>query len=703
MNGVNSSLTDALRNLASAINQDLASPEAAERAQTAEEQRRVGALRSVLEGIAQALALSNDDAPEPAAAADAVALREGRYAAANAQYQGELRLDTGQHGIVSLDLYLGTTSSRTYLASLRSNPGAIVRPGQHRFGVVGEDEDGNQATGTVEITPMSETQATVGVTLDRGLNSLPVSVPLVMIAVWQSPFFRTIGLEVDAEDGIAPLPSFSADGRAVTLETCFGDAGLEVIAVGRRDSIPKPANGWDDAQLHGLMSRFANEALGQKAWTLHLLLLSRSSTDRRLLGVMFDSGERDENGFPRQGAAVFTEPIRNHRAGFERKLLQTTAHELGHALNLAHRFERVVSRADSTSCMNYDWRYMGGGRDEQFWREFRFGFDPDEVRFLRHGPRGAVIPGGVEFHTVNYWSDGTGGYSPYYQEVALQGLELRLSPPPAGTLFGFAQPVLLALALKNTTGRTVDIPSQFLDPKSGFLEILVRRVGLPGPGNASKQFSFSPLFNRCWDLQDSASDLVPDGGSLTNNLNLTFGSAGFTFAEPGAYEVTAVLSLFDRVRQVDQIVRSNTLRIRIAHPQSLEEEREAIDLMRKDVGYYLTLGGSDVLSKAADTLEEVRQRRQGKSKEVTDPLVANIIRCQAINLSRDFTTYSDGAFHSRPADPPHAADLLGLLTTDRARRFFDPATERGNLNLMKRLREQDGQTAGDQTPSPAAG
>lgn len=679
-------LTNSLNELAEFFGQELAALEGG-RPITSEEQKRAGILRQTLGSIARLVTGAGEGDETPGAADDTFAMREGRYIAANAQFQAELRLDTGQTEIVSMDLYIGSTSSRSYLASLRSSPGVAVGRGQRRFSVAGEDDEGGQATGTVELIPLSETQATVKVTLDRGLSGLPVSVPLIMTAAWQSPFFRTIGLEVDTEEGLPALPSFPFEERAVTLESCYGEAGIEIVPVGRRDAIPKTTQGWDDSQLHGLMSRFANESLDQKAWVLHLLILSRSQT-RGLLGVMFDSGERDENGFPRQGAAVFAEPIRNHPAGFERKMIQTTTHELGHALNLAHRFERVVSRADSTSCMNYDWRYLGGGREDQFWRNFRFAFDPDEIRFLRHGPRSSLIPGGAEFHTVNYWSDGTGGYSPYVPEVALKGLELSLRPPEAGTLFNFAQPVLLTVELKNTSGRAVSIPPQFLDPKSGFLEILVRRLGVPTPNASRNQLTFSPIINRCWDMKDAAADTVPDGGSLTNNVNLTFGSAGFTFAEPGSYEVTAVLTLFDRTRQVDQIVRSEPLRIRVAHPQSLDEERDAIDLFRRDVGFYLALGGSDVLTRAAETLETVRDRRQGRGREITDPLVAHIVRCKAINSSRDFVTYSEGKFHTRNADKEESAKLFSSLEAGAAKQFFDPATRRGNSRTLERLAER---------------
>jgi hypothetical protein len=95
-----------------------------------------------------------------------------------------------------------------------------------------------------------------------------------------------------------------------------------------------------------------------------------------------------------------------------------------------------------------------------------------------------------------------------------------------------------------------------------------------------------------------------------------------------------------------------------------------------------------VLTRAADTLEEIRQKRQRRDEAVNDPLVAHIIRCQAINSSRDFTTYAEGAFHTRPAEPEKAASLLGLLEAPAARQFFDPATVSGNRELLEHVKAE---------------
>jgi len=156
------------------------------------------------------------------------------------------------------------------------------------------------------------------------------------------------------------------------------------------------------------MAATADAPLSAAAWELHLLLLSATSR-AGLLGIMFDTSST----LPRQGSAVFVDEIRRLvTAETDRKIVQTVVHELGHALNLVHRFERVVGQAGSTSFMNYDWRYRGGGHDAEFWQRFAFTFDPDELEFLRHGPRSAVLPGDAAFHSVRYWSGYSGDSQP---------------------------------------------------------------------------------------------------------------------------------------------------------------------------------------------------------------------------------------------------------------------------------------------------
>jgi hypothetical protein len=609
-----------------------------------------------------------------------VQIRDGRFEGRNQDAFVELRVDGD---VVSADLYrFGPGDRRDWVASARTAPGTTYTLG--RVGaIIAEDDLGGATTGTVTITPTNGSSESMAVSFRLGapLNGLPGSAPIEFTVEWVADALRTIKVEVETEEGVAPLADAVHAGQPVSIESCLLEAGLEVEQAGRADRIPGNPTGWDVAGLHTLMQDFAQESLSERAWTLHLLLLSRS-TMRGLLGVMFD----DTQVLPRQGAAVFADEIRDIQGiDHDRKLIQTSVHELGHALNLAHRFERVVGRADSTSFMNYDWRYLGGNKRDEFWENFAYAFDADELSFLRHGLRTAVIPGGAAFHSTRYWNEGTGGYSPYVPEVPLEGFELELHAPPSGRLFAFAQPIFLEVALRNLTGETLELPPGLLDPKSGVLEILIRRTEGRSTSSLAGVDTFQPILQRCFDLDPQVRDTVPHGQVLRDNVNLTYGSSGFSFAEPGAYEVTALLALFDQATETELILRSPALPIRVAAPQSVQEDRDAMDLFSDEVGTYIALGGNRNLEAAHRALEAFVARRAGADGQVTDPVAAAVVRAQALDAQRSYVRFEDGAYRTLAADEDRAAQLLGRLG-DESMAAFDAVTAAKTRELKETYR-----------------
>jgi hypothetical protein len=617
-------------------------------------------------------------------------IQDGRYEGGDAKIFVVIRVDTEDTGVVSGDVYRMGASARDYVASVRTAPGLRVPPYGGHWAAEWQDSLGAATTGTLGLTAAADNKDTVTVTLraDRALNGIPQGRDLVLPATLAGPELRELGIEIEKEDGVRLPGPVSLPGRPdQTLQGCLRAAGFSVQDAGDFTEIPRSADGWALSEtftvLNDLMSATAQAQLSAPDWQLHLLMLSRSTRDG-LLGVMFDSS----GVLQRQGVAIFVDEIRGHLPDDveDRKILQTTVHELGHGLNLAHRFERQVGRADSTSFMNYDWRYRGGGHAEEFWERFAFTFDPDEREFLRHAPRAAVIPGGAPFHSVSYWADGTGGYSPYLPEVPVPGFKLTLTPPAAGPLFAFGQPVFLEITLENATSSEVTLPPEVLDPKAGILEIVIRRRSGSVPTGLTDAMSFTPIMQRCFDFQPGTGEVVPPGGRLHNNLNLTFGSSGFPFPEPGEYDVIPLLNfpseaLFGQV--IDQIIVGTPLRIRVAHPQSLDEERDAMVLLRPDVGAWFALGGSDCLDAARDALEEVRDRRQTVNGP-GDGVTAAIVRAAGMDAARRSVRYRDGRFTESPGDPERAAALLGSLD-GQALRTFDRHTAEHTATLARAL------------------
>jgi hypothetical protein len=131
----------------------------------------------------------------------------------------------------------------------------------------------------------------------------------------------------------------------------------------------------------------------------------------------------------------------------------------------------------------------------------------------------------------------------------------------------------------------------------------------------------------------------------------------------------------------------------VANPQTIEEEVDAMDLFRDDVGAYLALGGNRGLSSAAEALETIRERRQAGEAEVRDPVVAAIVRAQGIDAGRTYVRYEDENYRQLVADPERDAQLLGQLD-DEAFQAFDRETAKGTRELAASY-GQSGSAAGN--------
>ncbi len=617
--------------------------------------------------------------PPPSHDAINLPLVDGRFAIGNSEIFIDMRIDSAGSSVISADIFRLGDTGKTYDCSIRTNPGRKILASESNWSILGTDESGNIAVGELSLQNQDvEGRAIIGnLRVETALGTLPVQSDIHFAGNHVSTAMRVIGLELETEVGVGPLPSFQIGTKEVTLQNAFRNAGIEIVSSGIASKIPNPSgNKWGTAQLHALMTDFAQAPLNLRAWQFQLLLLGQSSRNG-LLGVMFDS----TSILPRQGCAVFKGEVDEVTSGThaDRKLIQTTLHELGHALNLAHRFERKVGHPDSFSIMNYDWRFRGGNQAQEFWSGFDFTFDPDELEFLRHAPLPLVIPGGAAFHSVDYWSNGNGQYSPYVPEIATTLLSISLSPPSSGPVFAFGQQVFLQVRLTNLNSQPLNLQQTWLDVKSGFIEFQIVRQG------QDTVIDFHPILERCFDLSGQTADIVNPGDSLTNNVNLTFGSAGFPFIEPGTYDIIAILALpiKQNGQDVEIVVRSIPLRIRVALPMSLEEEGDALILFREDVGTFLSLGGSVMLSEANSSLQELLERRQGKKKPISDPIVASIIRCQGIDAGRSYTRYKNGKYIQIDGRREEAAELLGRLTPS-ALNYFDDHTATATRRLCEK-------------------
>jgi hypothetical protein len=609
-------------------------------------------------------------------------LRDGRYEGDNGVVRVELRVDVAA-GVVSGDLFLLRQAGDGYVASFRTDPGVTVAEPTGSWPATWQSTDGTIISARVAVDPVpgQADAATVGLTYDKAVNGLPVGAPVTVVVHWAGAEFRTMGVEIETEEGVRPPEPVQWKGAPLAFRECLRQAGFSVSDSGQPTGIPRQEDGWlwDDSNIYGVLDDWmawaAQSPLSAPAWQVHLLMLSKA-TVKGLYGVMFDV----TGGLPRQGCAVFADAIRagTEPAEQDRRIIQTTVHEIGHAFNLVHRFERTLGRADSTSFMNYDWLYRGGDHVAQFWEQFAYLFDTDELAFLRHGPRAAVMPGSTPFHSVDYWGAAPGTHPAFIPAAATPGLRLTLQPPARGALFDFGQPIYLQVTLQNTGQQPVALPPGALDIKAGHLEVLVE--GGPGNGNTVGR-PFVPMVQRCLiDFTGGPQGLAP-GAALSENVNLTFGSGGFTMAQPGTYRLTPLLSLsaHDSVEDTTntQVIRGETLTVQVGYPRSRQDEKHATLLLQPKVGTWFALGGTDALGSARDTLKEIREERKAAADDEPDPIAASITRSLGLAANRPYVRFQDGKYETRPAEAEFANEMLSeLVADDAAMRSFDRSTAR---------------------------
>jgi len=633
----------------------------------------------------------------PAAAAAVPPLGDGRYEGGDGDIFLELRIDQAGAAAISADVYAARATVREYVASVRTDPGVEVRLSHGAWPAVWQSSDGTIVSGTLAVSPApgDDRAATVRLRLAQPLNGLPADSEVSVAVRWAGAQFRHLGIESENEAMVRLPGAVQVDGEHLTFHDCLRLAGLEVHDVGQTSRIPARIEGWrwDDSNvftvLNDLMRSTGQAATTGPAWQVHLLNLSRSTRDG-VYGVMFDLTD----SLPRQGCAVFVEEIRGRvpEADQDRKIIQTTVHELGHTLNLAHRFERVLGRADSTSFMNYDWRYRGGGRAQEFWQRFAYSFDPDELAFLRHAPRSAVMPGTAPFHSVNYWGAAPSDSSADLPQPAPSGFTLSLQAPASGRVFAFGQPVFLQATLRNDGQRPVTLPDNVLDVKSGSLEILVQKHrGGPGGPRLGDAQSFVPMMQRCVDLTPAPKPLQP-GEQWQDNVNISFGAGGFTMADPGTYCLTPLLTVAEQEDEQDEVnsvvVRGEPLIVEVARPRGPVQEKRATALLRPDVGAWFALGGSAALADARAVLEEMAPTGVKRGR---GPVSSAIARSLGIHASRAYLRFRDGDFVRQSEDTELAAAVLADLTADvDAMSYFDETTAQGTRDLARSLKDKTG-------------
>ena len=492
---------------------------------------------------------------------------------------------------------------------------------------------------------------------------------------FRSPFFREVQFEFDAEQGVDLTLDYQTDAHPdrpatlpaekLTIDTVFERSGFRVLHTGGDTTISSSASGtnasWSDAEMHDAMqvhfSSIAQLPPSQRnlpLWALWTFFAGIHDRGTRLGGIMFDSIGRAE----RQGTALFVNSFISNPpfgdpapdAWVRRMAFWTAVHEMGHAFNLLHAWQKhlgspwlpQVNSFDLLSFMNYPYYYQESDRPRNrdrntinFFRDFMFRFSDEELFFLRHAPESFVQMGGANFGINHAFEQARRSPMPAFT------LELRTDRN--GNRFEFLEPVVIELKLTNQTNQLQLADEQLLE-FTDRMTVIVQRQG-------GSQMAYQPYAQFCYKPKERVLGFLE---SMYASLFISVGSRGWMIDTPGWYEVQVCLHL-----ETEDIV-SSPLRICVTPPFNREEELVAQDFFCDEVGRVLSFDGSSCLTEANDVLAETIERLPERKVGIHADVALNMPKTR--NFKQLTASEKGYSIHEIPAEEKaigHLAQTLG--------------------------------------------
>lgn len=426
-----------------------------------------------------------------------------------------------------------------------------------------------------------------------------------------SPYFHPVEFEFDSATGVTAQTSISTCDHpnrpaglaceTLSIEKVFQRAGFEVKKSGGDGSVPLIGAGanatWSDNEMHDAMQTFWTKFANKAQWSMWTFFAALHDLGTGLGGIMFD----DIGPNHRQGTAMFNNSfISNAPAGdanpaawVKRMKFWTACHEMGHAFNLAHSWQKslgtqwipLVNEPEARSFMNYPYNVAGG--QTSFFSDFMFRFSDNELKFMRHAPARFVQQGNAD------WFDNHG-----FQQAAISpepAFRLEVRANRAKPIFEFLEPVVLELKLTNISNEPKVIEEKLLS-QSDKLTVIIKKEG-------RRARQWTPFAQYCFSPTKS---VLNANDSVYESLFLAVGTNGWDLAEPGVYSIQVALHL-----ENEDIVSAPS-RLQIAPPAGFDEEFFAQDFFSEDVGRTLAFDGSLVCKNANDVLQEAAERFAAK-------------------------------------------------------------------------------------------
>ncbi|MBG0828889.1 hypothetical protein HS041_14035 [Planomonospora sp. ID67723] len=595
-------------------------------------------------------------------------LTRGRYRSTGQDCQLELRVDVDgtrpQHR-VSADFFSTSGNTTSYFGSLIVHLPTVT---------VTAEEIVIEGTGTFTFTAgaplvrvsiprrtvlQSQADATVRFSAASGEPGAAYTCSFV------SPYFRSVVLEQDSVTGTVPFVSYDTAAlpqppdsqiRELTVARAYAEAGIELQMSGLSDVITTESAGtdllWDDAELHNAMVRHFSAHDNVPQWKVWMLVASAHTGGYR--GIMFDYGDTCQ----RQGAAVFYNAIKGENPQALRAQLRTYVHEIGHAFNLLHSWQKHLAVPPQPlgpnggladlSWMNYVQNYRplsGAGGEAAYWAAFPFQFTDSELIHLRHGHYRDVIMG------ANPFGAGAAEIAPELFDEPVEdrsGLALHLRATKEA--FAFGEPVVVELKLCTTDLRGRSTHGH-LHPDTDFTHIAITQP-------SGRTVLYRPMLRHCVD-ETTMIRLDGENPAIYRSAYIGHGSDGHYFQQPGEYRVRAQYLASDGSRVVSPVCL-----IRVRYPVTQDDQQVAELMLGEESGKLLSLLGSDspCLSSGNDALSEVIER-YGEH-----PLAVYARMAQGINAEREFKDLTaDKELKIRQPDTKESIQQLTMVADASAR------------------------------------
>lgn len=494
---------------------------------------------------------------------------------------------------------------------------------------------------------------------------------------FESIYFRTARIETDRVSDISTpvfssyntgsLPSGGA-ARNLSVVGAYGEAGIQMIPSAASNVINISEAGanaqWSNAELHASMQNHFSLWQDQPQWAIWQVAAQLHEMGAGLYGIMFD-----QQGKQRQGCAVFHNGIGGETADQLRLQVYTYVHEIGHAFNLLHSWQKqyasppAPNRPNSLSWMNYPWNYPNGG-PAAFWNSFAFQFDNEEVIHMRHGFRNNVIMGGSNF-AVGAALGREIMADPVRDE---SGLKLTISTHQKN--FGLGEPVVLQLML-NTTDARGRRAHTWLHPNFSMVKIVIRKP-------SGEVVAYEPLIEHLVGPRESILGL---NDTIAESAYIGYGKDGLYFEEPGNYRIRACYAALDGSQ-----VMSDIITVRVRYPVTAAESEMADLFIGDEQGTLLYLLGSDheSLRHGNEAFDEILAK-------YPDNAMTNYVRLvKGINASRAFKTITDKQENRvvvRPAKLDESSKLLSAVADSGV---LDPVSAKMTLTNLAEVQTKAG-------------